>query len=484
MPLVTAMPDHGRRIIASVDQAARRLGIMPGMTITRARMLSPDLHVVDADPDADWEGLRRLTLWAGTRCSPIVSPDPPDGIWIDITGCAERFDNERALLKDLHRRVAAFELGVQIAVADTAGCAHAVARHVPSGRPTTILPGEHRKAIALLPIAALRLDAVTVDGLRKLGFERVEQIIATPRGPLAKRFGRNLHRRLDQALGFAPEPLQPIFPDHLPSSRRDFMEPLSTAEAFTQVMGDLAAEIVEHLGQIGQGARRLDCYFHRVDGQIQAVRVGTAVPSRDGQHLAKLLSARIETIDPGLGIEAMTLVASLIEPLRPRQGEGLQSLVQRGPDLAALVDILANRFGQRSLYRLTPQASAMPERSVAMAPAAGAPHDVAWDDILPRPCRILHPPQHVDVMAMLPDHPPAMFVWRGKRFKVTQADGPERLHGEWWRERGHEAQQPFAVRDYYQVETETGGRYWLFRMGDGINPATGPMRWFIHGAFA
>ncbi|GLI97030.1 DUF6504 family protein [Sphingobium sp. BS19] len=262
------------------------------------------------------------------------------------------------------------------------------------------------------------------------------------------------------------------------------MEPLSTAEAFTQVMGDLTAEIVEHLGHIGQGARRLDCYFHRVDGQIQAVRVGTAVPSRDGQHLAKLLSARIETVDPGLGIEAMTLVASLIEPLRPSQGESLQSLVQGGPDLAALVDTLANRFGQRSLYRLTPQASAMPERSVAMAPAAGAPHDVAWDDTLPRPCRMLHPPQPVDVMAMLPDHPPAMFVWRGKRFKVTQADGPERLHGEWWRERGHEAQQPFAVRDYYQVETETGGRYWLFRMGDGTNPATGPMRWFIHGAFA
>ncbi|GLI97031.1 DNA polymerase Y family protein [Sphingobium sp. BS19] len=187
LPLVTAMPDHGRRIIASVDQAARRLGIMPGMTITRARMLSPDLHIVDADPDADWEGLRRLTLWAGTRYSPIVSPDPPDGIWIDITGCAQRFDNERALLKDLHRRVAANGLGVQIAVADTAGCAHAVARHVPSGRPTTILPGEHRNAMALLPISGLRLDAVTVDGLRKLGFERVEQIIATPRGPLAKK---------------------------------------------------------------------------------------------------------------------------------------------------------------------------------------------------------------------------------------------------------------------------------------------------------
>lgn len=94
------------------------------------------------------------------------------------------------------------------------------------------------------------------------------------------------------------------------------------------------------------------------------------------------------------------------------------------------------------------------------------------------------PPEPIEVTAMLPDHPPAMFIWRGTRHRVAQADGPERLHGEWWREAGHEADMPYAVRDYFQVETDTGGRYWIFRLGDGERAATGPMRWFIHGAFA
>jgi protein ImuB len=85
---------------------------------------------------------------------------------------------------------------------------------------------------------------------------------------------------------------------------------------------------------------------------------------------------------------------------------------------------------------------------------------------------------------MLPDHPPAMFVWGRKRYRVVQADGPERLHGEWWRESGHEARTPYAVRDYFQVEVDGGGRYWLFRQGDGEHAATGAMAWFIHGAFA
>lgn len=454
------------------------------MTVTRARSFAPELEVIDADPAADLDGLRRLALWAGRRYAPIVAPDPPDGLWLDITGCASLFDTERALLKDLHRRIAAFDLSVQLTVADTAGCAHAVARHVPAGRPVTIDPGGTRKALELLPIAALRLKPGVVDGLRKLGFERIEQLIGTPRAPLAKRFGRTLHRRLDQALGFLPEPIEPVFPDELPRCRRGFVEPISTADAFAKVIGDLAADVAAQLVRLGKGARRLDCHFHRVDGATQAIRVGTAVPSRDPRHLAKLLAAKIETIDPGLGIEAMTLVVPLAETQGARQAEALEEGRGRAPDLAPLVDALANRFGQGRLYRVAPHASAMPERSIVTAPALSAAGGTAWHDDLPRPGRMLDPPEPIDVTAMLPDHPPAMFVWRRKRFRVAQADGPERLHGEWWRDRGIEADQPYIVRDYYQVETVGGGRYWLFRLGDGESPSTGPMRWFIHGAFA
>lgn len=483
-PLVTAIPDHGRRIVAAVDQAARSLGITSGMTITQARSFAPGLVVIDADPEADHQGLRRIALWAGRRYAPIVAPDPPDGLWLDITGCASLFGNERVLVKDLHRRLAASGLSVQIAVADTAGCAHAVARHVPAGRPVTIEPGDHRKALGLLPIASLRIEPGVVDALRKLGFDRIEQLLCAPRAPLAKRFGRTLFRRLDQALGNIPEPIDPLFLEALPKAKRGFLEPIMTANAFAQVIGDMADDLAAQLVQSGKGARRLDCYFQRVDGNVQAIRVGTAAPTRDARHLAKLLCAKIETIDPGLGVEAMILVAPLVEPLHARQGEGLESLARRGPDLAALVDALANRFGQRRLYRTTSQASAMPERSVAIVPALEGATGTAWNADLPRPCRMLASPEPVDVTAMLPDHPPAMFIWRGKRFRVTQADGPERLHGEWWRERGAEADMPYAVRDYFQVETTSGGRYWIFRLGDGENPASGPMRWFVHGAFA
>lgn len=481
-PLCTALSDHGRKIIAAADASARALGIHPGMTVTKARSLAPELLVADAEPEGDAAALRRLALWCG-RYSPFVAPDPPDGVWIDITGCAALFGSERALLKDLHRRVARAGYAVQIAASDTPGCAHAVARHVPAGRPVTIETGGQRSAMALLPIASLRLEHQIVEGLRKLGFERVEQLIDTPRGPLARRFGRVLHRRLDQALGFAGEGIEPVFPPRLPRARRGLLEPIATAEAFARVIGDLVADLGGQLVAMGHGARRLDLYFHRVDGHHQAVRVGTAAPTRDTAHLAKLLGARIDQVEPGLGIEAMTLVAPLTELLGGRQPD-LAKAGAREADLGALVDALANRFGPASLHRAAPRPGGMPERSVGHVPALIRHEGQRWADDLPRPGRLIDPPQQIQVTAMLPDHPPAMFVWGRKRYRVTQADGPERLHGEWWRETGHEASMPYSVRDYFQVEVEGGGRYWIFRLGDGERSATGPMRWFIHGAFA
>jgi protein ImuB len=482
-PLVTSILDHGRKVVAAIDARARALELRPGMTVTKARALCPDLAVVDADPEADLAGLKRLALWAGRHYSPVVAPDPPDGLWIDITGCAALFGTERALVKDLYRRVAASGVHVHIAVADTAGCAHAVAHHVPSGRPVTIEAGRQRQAMGLLPVSALRLEPGIVEGLRKLGFDRIESLIGQPRAPLARRFGKALHRRLDQALGFAPEPIEPLLPPTLPRARRELMEPIVTPESFARVIDDLATDLAGQLAAMTSGVRRLDLYFARVDSQWQAIRVGSAAPTRDPRHIAKLLTTRIETIDPGLGVEAMTLIATLLEPLGAVQNM-LADDGRRGPDIGALVDTLTNRFGAGSLYRSAPRASAMPERTIACVPALGKADGARWNNALPRPGRLLDQPEPVDVTAMLPDHPPAMFVWRRQRYRVVQADGPERLHGEWWRNAGHEAAQPLSVRDYFQVEVEGGGRYWLFRQGDGERASTGPMRWFIHGAFA
>ncbi len=62
---------------------------------------------------------------------------------------------------------------------------------------------------------------------------------------------------------------------------------------------------------------------------------------------------------------------------------------------------------------------------------------------------------------------------------MRRSDGPERAFGEWWK---HPA-EIVSVPDYFAVEDEAGAHFWLFRQGDGVDPSTGDLRWFLHGLF-
>jgi protein ImuB len=94
--------------------------------------------------------------------------------------------------------------------------------------------------------------------------------------------------------------------------------------------------------------------------------------------------------------------------------------------------------------------------------------------------RLLTRPEPLShVVALMPDHPPRRFRWRRRDYVVTAGDGPERIHGEYWRTPG----ELWAVRDYFCVETADGARFWLFRRGDGVETPTGDLSWHMHGLF-
>jgi protein ImuB len=110
LPIVTAMQEGNRRVLASVDDAARKLKLACGMTVAHAQTLVPDL-IVEARPDEDEASLARLALWC-TRYSPLVTPLPPDTIFIDVAGSAHLFKGEAALRPaDAACRRAAFGTG-------------------------------------------------------------------------------------------------------------------------------------------------------------------------------------------------------------------------------------------------------------------------------------------------------------------------------------------------------------------------------------
>lgn len=476
--LVLAGRDGARRVVTAVSRPAEQAGLSVGMPLAKAHALVPDLMTMNAAPAADAAALTRLALWALRHYAPIVAADPPDGLVIDATGTDRLHGGEARLLSGLVNRLSASGIAARAAIAGTLGVAHAAARFLAD--PVRVVPpGDEARAVADLPVAALRIAPGTAAGLRVLGFNSIGALRAVPRAPLVLRFGTGLGLRLDQLDGLVAEPVEPVRDPALVTVRRAFGEPIGAAETIARYTGLLVHDLCRGLERRGLGARRLDLLFYRVDSGLQAIRVGTALPVRDEKRLTRLLCDRIETVDPGFGIEAMELAATFAEPFRPGQAASLLP-GEAEADIAGLVDVIANRIGARRLYRLAPVESDVPERSVRrLAPLA--PDDGAgWPGRWPRPARLLARPEAITVTALLPDHPPAAFTWRGVRRVVKRADGPERVFGEWWKRDAERA----AVRDYFAVEDEAGERFWVFRSGGEEAAANGEGRWFLHGVFA
>ncbi len=466
-----------KRWIAAADQAATKLGLRVGMPAAKAQVLVQGLVMIDADPSADLAALERLTLWALSQYSPVVAMDPPDGIVMDTEGADHLQGGEELMLSGLVNRFRGRGLATRAAIADTWGAAHALARS--TDRETIIIPrGATAKAVHRLTLSSLRMPAEIVASLHTLGFATVGDLAATPRAPLTLRFGPEVGRRLEQMFGRLAEPIDPIRPADLVEVHKSFAEPIGAPETIEKYVSRLVRQLCLNLEKRGLGVRRADLIVHRVDNTLQSLRAGTAKPVRDIAWLTKLFRDRIEKIEPGFGIEKLSLAAIIAEPLL--EAQSASSLIEEQiTDVTPLIDVLGNRGGQR-IFRVAPVASDVPERSVQrIAPTAdevGATWPLHW----PRPARLLAHPELIEVIALLPDHPPVSFTWRGKRRRVKRADGPERIFGEWWQR----SSEWIAVRDYFVVEDEAGERFWIFRSGDGVDADTGSRQWFLHGVFA
>jgi protein ImuB len=512
-PLALVAPGKGGPRVVALNGAARRGGLIARDLLSNARSKVLDLQVRTADPAADAAALDRLALWA-MRYAPLAAAwdeaSGADGLFIDITGSAHLLGGEARLLADLDRRLRAFGLMPQLAIAGTPGAAWALARYGSAGSRTAgtiLLPGTEAEALRPLPLAALRLPEAALSLLRRLGLRRIGDVIDQPRAPLAARF-EALLLRLDQALGRAPEPLVPAVSPPVYRTQAAFVEPIASHEHVLQAATRLLNSLAADLARDAMGARAVRLMLFRVDGRVQSVQIGLAAPSRDPRHIARLIALRLDRVadnlEADLGFEAAALHVLVAEPLTDRQAGLIMDEAPAPPEaLAQLIDRLQQRLGRTAVRQLYPHQSHIPEHAVGVRPLASDPGAslkrggegadpvyapasgerepaqpaLPWIADTPRPLLLLPRPEPAEVVAIVPEGPPRQLRWRGVRHQVAYAQGPERIAPEWWR------QPPDAAeRDYYLVEDSAGRRFWLYRAGR-YGRGTATPQWFVHGVF-
>jgi protein ImuB len=472
-PVVFAESDHGRMVITATNTAAEAQGIGQGMAVADARAVVADLQVFDEKTGRNEMLLKALGEWC-IRYSPIVAVDLPDGLVLNASGCTHLWGGEREYLKNIVNRLRQKGYDVRVSIADTIGAAWANARF---GKVSPIIePGAQGDVLRVIPSVGLRLEPEVLDKLHKLGLYNIGSFMDMPRSVLRRRFGYGLLLRINQALDRVEEIIEPLHPIEVYESRLPCLEPIRTRTAIEIAIKKLLEMLCFDLKSDGQGIRTAVLKCFRLNGRVEQVDIGTNRPTYHISHLFKLFELKIGNVAPGLGIELFVLTATKTEDVSLVQEAiwaGKQGLEDSA--VAELLDRVAGKVGVKAIHRYLPDEHFWPEKSIKQASSLKEEPAIPWPQNRPRPTRLLSTPEPIDALAAIPDYPPKNFIYRGKRYNISKADGPERIEREWWMDEGEH-------RDYYVVEDDKGCRYWLFRLGHYSDEKN--YQWFIHGFFA
>lgn len=482
-PLVVVARVKSALRLVAIDERAESLGLHVGQALADARAMIPALESVEEDSTADHTLVESLADWA-ERYTPLVARDPDNGLILDITGAAHLFGGEDALVEDLSNRLRSQGFHARAAIADTPGAASAAARFTTRA---VVAPGGAADMLKPLPLSALRLDHEAVFAMDRVGLKRIGQIVAAPRAPLAARFGARLIRRLDQALGREEESITPRRPVAPLIAERRFAEPIAREEDVGATLASLAATLAVSLERQGLGARSLELALFRVDGMVARTAIGTSRPVRAAKLVLDLFREKFaglgETFDAGYGFDVIRLAVTATADSAPAQID-LAGDADSDAGLGQLIDRIGARLGPERVGRIAASDSHIPERAeiftassedgfVAGSGCSPVPEPAETID---RPLRLFARPEAVEAVAEVPDGPPVRFRWRRVLYRVTRAEGPERIGSEWWRD-------DELTRDYFRVEDVAGHRFWLFREGLYGRETVAP-RWYLHGVFA
>ena len=462
-----------------VCERARAAGVRPGMTLAHARSLCVGRKVHDqpATPDEDAAALRRLARRM-LRYAPVVAPDDPDGLLLDIAGCERIFGGERAHVLRIVEALRRWGLAPRLVVAPTFACAWALARYGEESI-AWIADAAVEESLAPLPVYALRVSARTLDAMADVDIERIGHLLALPRDELAARFGAELLLRLDQATGAAAESIQSIQIARRFEAAHAFEGPVRRIEIIEATARELLTRLLNQLDAVHRGILELVIELRRVDVEPQTIAARLTYPSRDPAHLWKLLGPKLERVHLGFGVIDIALRAVRTERIKNEQAAFLREVApntdHQPAALGELVDRLIDRLGGGAVTRVQPAQSYVPEKAFVHAAVrettpSAARRRLIEEAVNPahRPSQLFETPEPIRVMSLVPDGPPVWLNWRGRESKIIVYIGPERIVSPWW------SGAAAAARDYYEVEDADGRQLWIFREGDSGS-------WYVHG---
>jgi len=449
-PAMVPSASHRPDVVAASD-AARKRGILPGLSLAAALALDPDLAIHLRDERAESHALRSIALWSGQWTSTIAI-EPPACVLLEIASGLNYFGGLAKLLDRIDAGLAEIGYPGIVATAPTAGAASLFARAGQAIAVSEIADCERR--LATMPIALLDGARTALDTLSGLGVRTFGQFLALPRDGAARRFGQALFDEIDRARGVLPDPRPPFIPPERYHGQLELPAPVDEVGALLFGVKRLVAELAGFLHGRGWGVTRLRCDLLHEDAPPTSIALGLAA-TRQVEHIMDVLRERLAREALPDRVEAIRLASEETAPLSAKENDFFPARSRGSEAGVQLIECLRARLGEDAVRALTLNADHRPESAGGQTTAIGAVNEASGRRFPVRPLWLLREPYALAAGPV------------GAALQLES--GPERIESGWWD--GND-----VGRDYFVGRSAGGEALWLFRERGGA--------WFVHGVFA
>jgi len=461
------------------NQAARAAGVVRGMDITTATLLSNcEIHNRDQAAEALLldqlcEHLYQFTPYIESySCEPISQ----GGLLLELSSCLFLFDD----LQKLSEKIFAFMQDNFYEYAH--GLAHTARAAWLLSFVGYEITGDEDKPLFIerlkqLPIELLHDFPTAVDGLYKMGFtslgDLVRQIEAKSLGSITKRFGHEFSDALSaifaldhqfQQASLFQRPPELYKPSEYFAEVLQFDYPLRQLDQLHRPIEVLLQKLSDYLRKRQQQTQLIEWTLADIYHNRAPLPVRSDNPQTHWQLFFDLTLIQLEQHQLPFEVDTLELRCTNTSPLQNATDvldfNHTRKSDRRTRDFAITAAKLKARLGDAAIFKLSYVDSYLPEASNSQIPLADQPNQIL-------------PPAHTKGLRptwLLPQ-PIAMekrgdnLYWRGS---VELLVGPERIQGNWW-------SKPIA-RDYFLARRSDHLRLWIYR-------DLHSQQWYVQGIF-
>ena len=496
-----------KKRVRAVSLAAGKLRLRAGMTESEARAMCADLITLPWDDVTIARAVTKASA-AFVAASPQVTPvNGAPGLWWIGAGGFDAVGGERALLLALREIAQRIHPGARVAIADSCVAARAATWDSAPGSAASgpIIPtGGCAAYLADVPLALIPMDDELRDTLHALGLRTAGMLASLSADDVERRWGdvglsawrlargedrrrpvlsrADAQRTVSAELSMSADSMEPILFLVRPALERLVTELAAEGRA-------VAALAITLTLDDANGALPSNGRAHTVTREVRPARPVARVAPLFEQCRSLLaswpLTAPVSAVSVSIAATAVATgeqgdllhtgwrdtAAAEAAFFRLRAELGTESVVRpvardehRVDKAGAWVEVSEvendERLTKGRIIRRLPQAASSAARAIHERPRQGgvlgkvseAVEEQVSSDRHAVALRLLESPEPADVE--FADGKPCALWWRGGRLTLTSANGPERLAGDWWKEK--------YERDYWRCRTSEPSELLLY----------------------